>query len=84
MIVAVLAYLAGHTFGAFAFAQILGSLQNAQARGLKLTLFTIILWSVLLFTVVYFSFYLPQGATTALGAGLLISLIATLRVKKVE
>ena len=37
--------------GIFAFAQIVGSLQNFKTRGIGMTLFTITLWVLILFVV---------------------------------
>lgn len=39
---------AAYVVGVFGFAQIVGSLQNVRARGIGMTLFTIILWSAIL------------------------------------
>lgn len=36
------------TIGVFGFAQIIGSLQNIRSRGIGMTLFTIILWALIL------------------------------------
>ena len=40
--------IGAYVLGVFGFAQIIGSLQNASRRGTAFTLFTIVLWTVIL------------------------------------
>lgn len=48
ILIMVLVGAGAYILGVFGFAQIIGSLQNIHARGIRLTLFTIILWSAIL------------------------------------
>ena len=48
ILILVLVGAGAYILGVFGFAQIIGSLQNVRARGIWMTLFTIILWSAVL------------------------------------
>ncbi len=80
----IMSLVIGYVLGAFAFSQIIGSIQYFRIRGLFLTLFTTILWVLLLLFVTWLMHKFLNSYIIAYYFGLTITLLMTLSAGKIE
>lgn len=80
----VLVFFGAYFAGVWGFAQIVGSLQNIKQRGPKLTVFTILLHTVLLGAIAFVVLHFISQFKTAFIVGYIISLIKILLAGKIE
>ena len=77
-------WLIGIFVGSFGWVQIIGSIKYAKQRGLPLTLFTVILWTLILAVLTILCFMFFKKGFYAFCAGLIIAFILSLRQKEFE
>lgn len=80
----VLVFFGAYFSGVWGFAQIVGSLQNIKQRGPKLTVFTILLHTVLLGAIAFAVLHFIPQFKIALIVGYIISLVKILLSGKIE
>ena len=73
-----------YVVGVFGFAQIIGSLRTFKIRGPGASMFTILLWSVILFGVAKLLLSFLGNETTALWIGYGISCVQMLMQRNIE
>lgn len=84
MIKAIIVGVVAFAFGTFAFAQIIGSLQNISARGIGPTLLTLIIWGGLTVGSYFLMQRVVPDCAKAYYIGLGISLVIILFQGKIE
>ena len=83
-ILIVVVAIASYFIGVFGFAQIIGSLQNLQARGIAATLLTLLIWGAILIGSWFVARWLISGAMLAYYIPMGISFLQILKSGKVQ
>lgn len=80
----VLVFFGAYFAGVWGFAQIVGSVQNVKQRGPKLTVFTVLLHTILLGAIAFAVLHFIPQFKIALIVGYIISLVKILLAGKIE
>lgn len=80
----VLVFFGTYFAGVWGFAQIVGSLQNIKQRGPKLTVFTVLLHTILLGAIAFAVLHFIPQFKISLIVGYIISLVKILLAGKIE
>lgn len=84
MIQNVIIFIISYLIGAFAFSQIIGSLQNIKLRGAKMTAITLLIWVIILIITSFVIYTKFNSSLIAYVVAMIISLLLVLSSGKIE